>query len=203
MQRNGIHTILSSPIVYRSVQAMFSHKETKIKWTSLANPDVGARVLDIGCGTGETAASFGKKIQYVGIDISEKYVSQAQKDFGHLGEFVVGSISEISNLNKGVFNLVILKGVFHHLADDELQKFALDIRGVLAEDGRVVSLDPTFVKGRKMANFLAGLDRGLHVRTPEKIKSLLGSELKNNRSEIIIQNMPPYHRIMMEFLARE
>lgn len=199
MERKGFHRILSLPLVYRTVQGIFSHKKTEAKWQSTIKSKNPSRVLDIGCGTGETAASFDFEIEYLGIDISENYVNRAREDYGNFGDFALASISDLPTLGKGDFDLVILKGVFHHLRDDEVEKFALDVNSVLEKGGRIVSIDPTFLPGRLIANFLARLDRGMHVRSPEELEQLLIQGLNLNRKEVIVQNFPPYQRMLMEF----
>lgn len=201
VERGGIHRILRVPIVYRLVQAIFRHPETQREWDESLKTYAGARVLDIGSGTGEQSAFFQNGIEYIGIDISEAYVEQSKKDFGEFGHFYVASLDDLPNLNMGRFDLVILKGVFHHLEDKQVAEFAQNVSGVLAKNGSILSLDPTFIKGRVVGNAFAQLDRGKHVRKEAQLRAILEPKLKVENSTLIKQKFPSYQRLLLRLTS--
>lgn len=201
MERGGIHRILRLPIVYRLVQSVFSHPETQLRWDESLQTLAGARVLDIGSGTGEQSVFFQKGVDYVGIDISETYIEQSKKDFGQFGSFFVASLDDLPNLNMGRFDLVILRGVFHHLEDNQVAEFAANVPGVLSNHGSILSLDPTFVRGRVVANMFAKMDRGKHVRTEAQLRQILEPALLVANSTLIQQKFPSYQRLLMHLVT--
>jgi SAM-dependent methyltransferase len=79
----------------------------------------GQRVLDIGCGSGHLLSALAPS-RGVGIDISERAVSQArtQYDAGNL-EFLQGDASDEAFLDRlaGPFDAIVMVNVVTHLAD--------------------------------------------------------------------------------------
>jgi len=74
---------------------------------------------------------------------------------------------------------VLLVGELHHLTDDECIKLLSAIRVALSEFGRAVTIDPALVSGQHLiARGLAKLDRGRHVRTPPRYKTLIETSLE-------------------------
>lgn len=136
------------------------------------------------------------------MDISEVYINEAKNKYSDFGEFHVLSATEIDRLSCSSFDLVILNGVFHHLSDDEVSEFLKKVSDRLSKNGIVVTVDPTFIKGRFLANFLASQDRGLHVRTPMELKVISDKYLKTIECNVVKQNFPPYQRVMMKLGAK-
>ena len=94
--------ILSSPFAYRLWQAPFA------RWKIapiLASHD-GWRprtVLDFGCGPGKDPPLFAGCDRYVGVDLSERYISYARSLFG--GEFFLADLSSGAPSDLGRFDL--------------------------------------------------------------------------------------------------
>jgi hypothetical protein len=64
-------------------------------------------------------------------------------------------------------------GVLHHLSDAECKGLLAAIRGTLAGNGRVISLDTCVTEGiGATSRWMAEHDRGKFVRTPEGFSSL-------------------------------
>ena len=93
---------------------------------------------------------------------------------------------------------MILKGVIHHLSDEEVRDCLRKVSTKLSSRGIVVTLDPTFTKGRYLANFLASLDRGMHVRTPFEISEIAKDYMEILSCEVVTQKAPPYQRVLMK-----
>lgn len=197
-ERRGFHLILKIPAIYRLVQAIFSHKPTRTVWDKWLQENPNGKVLDVGCGPGLNSRIFSSCSTYVGIDISERYISEAQRSFGDWGEFFTLSALEIDQLPHGNFDLVILSGVLHHLTDGEVSVFFKKIKQKLSKTASIVILEPTFKKGRHVANLIVSMDRGLHVRWPTELKELIDSDLAIKDEIFVEQHFPPYQRILLK-----
>ena len=156
----------------------------------------------MGRGPGNRSNYFSKSKAYIGVDISEIYINEAKNKFGEIGEFHILSATEIDRLSCPSFELVILSGVFHHLSDDEVSEFLNKVSNKLSKNGVVVTVDPTFAKGRFFANFLVLQDRGLHIRTHMELKAITDKYLKTIECNVVKQNFPPYQRVMMKLGAK-
>ena len=198
-QRKGLHLILEIPIIYNLVQKIFGHKPAKIEWDRLIAEKTKGVVLDVGCGPGNQSQKFSLSKKYIGIDISEVYISDANRLYGHFGEFFVLSVLEIDKIPDEKFDLVILNGVLHHLSDIEVNVFFEKIKKKLSKNGVVVTLDPTYVVGRYVANFIVSLDRGLNIRRPSDLINLTEKYLPTLEKVIVKQSFPPYQRILCKF----
>ena len=200
-QRSGIHRILEIPIIYNFVQRLFFHNKTTLVLNRLIADNRHGIVLDVGCGPGNQSRHFENSKAYIGLDISAVNINEAKRLYGGFGEFHVLSATEIDKLSRSNFDLVILKGVFHHLSDDQVNEFLEKVTDKLSQKGVVVTTDPTFIKGRFLANFLASKDRGLHVRTPMELRAITDKYLKTIECNIVKQNFPPYQRVLMKLGA--
>jgi ubiquinone/menaquinone biosynthesis C-methylase UbiE len=96
------------------------------------------RILDAGCGTGNTSISLAKHFhaQYVGIDISKTSLEQAQK--GAKEEKIRNLHFRQWNLmdpltDEEPFDIILCLGVLHHTAD--MKKVLINLRSVLKPDG--------------------------------------------------------------------
>ena len=104
--------------------------------------------------SGNKSENFISSEKYIGIDISEIYISEAKTKYGDIGDFFVLSVLDIEKLSPQKFDLVILNGVLHHLSDYEVDTFFESISKRLNKKGAIVTVDPTFRVGRLFANFL-------------------------------------------------
>ncbi len=125
-------------------------------------------VLDLGCGEGGLSKFLGECCEYVGLDISDKYISFACKNYGKFGKFYVYDIGlgEIPSefLKNREPDFIFLIGVIHHLTDAE---FSLIKKGLLDKyvKAAFLSIDGVFLENQNLiSNILLRLDRGNHVR---------------------------------------
>ena len=137
------------------------------------------RLLDLGCGPGTTASHLPDETLYVGVDISPKYVDQAQKRLQSERHFLAGSnvlcadVASVNWQNYEPFDIAIAFGLLHHLSDEIAQSMLATVSKLLAPDGRIVCIDPVFTNPQQwLDRWLVSMDRGRHVRTPEQMKKL-------------------------------
>jgi len=85
------------------------------------NIDSCSRFLDIGCAgglySGVVREAFGRRTQYVGLDISSIYLNRAK--LTQVGEFVLGNVQSLPLCN-GSFDVVLMSEVIEHLPDPYL-----------------------------------------------------------------------------------
>jgi tRNA (uracil-5-)-methyltransferase TRM9 len=118
----------------------------------------GDRVLDFGCGNGRLLELFGeKKIDYVGVDVSEKLIEIAKQK--HVQENI--TFQKISGqgtlaLPDDYFNAVYSIAVFHHLPSEEHRKeITAELFRVLKPGGRAVIAVWNLWQGKYLKNLLS------------------------------------------------
>jgi ubiquinone/menaquinone biosynthesis C-methylase UbiE len=196
---SGLRSFLKLSSVYDFVQKSLSKKNLWKEVLDVLFPGTKQqlRVLDIGCGTGNFLLSnplgIPEKI-YTGIDPSSQYIETAKSRFPE-ATFLLGTASDI-DIPPESFDLVVFAGVLHHLNDSEAEEaitFALE---KVSDQGAVVSIDPVFFKGQNpIAKFIAKLDRGQHVRSPNEMKSIWERALPSGSPELSIEIKTGYLRV--------
>ena len=99
----------------------------------------GARVADLGCGSGTFTALLARAgYDCVGLDISAKLIAVGQRK--HPGiEFLEGDIEHLP-FPDASFDGVLLSGVVHHFPDPS--RCAAEVFRVLRPQGRFLAFDP-------------------------------------------------------------
>ena len=121
-------------ILLRNLNAYFQVRDQK-------NPLPKWRILDAGCGTGNTSISLAKhfrEAQYLGIDLSDISISIARDNA--IKEGIANLIFRQWDLMKSLekedpFNIILCLGVLHHTAD--MQNVLNNLRRMLKEDGEL------------------------------------------------------------------
>ena len=200
MQRKGIYKILSIPKVYSFIQWLFYHARTYSYFHELIGVTEGKKILDVGCGPGDWVLKFPNS-EYVGIDISQEYIDNANNRFGKLGRFYCVSVDEIEKTDITKIDIVIIKAVLHHLSDEQISGVLEKLKSIMNPGGVLITLDCAFFpKQNPISRMLVSLDRGLFVREVDHYRALLRkSFLKEIESKRIYQNFPPYDRLLMKF----
>lgn len=176
--RAAVTRLLEVPSLYGLLQrsiAPESRKRIFVDEYLRASP--GDRVLDIGCGPGYLVRYL-PPVEYLGFDPNPDYIASARSNFGEQGEFIVGGIDDVELAGRAPFDIVVSKGVLHHLDDDQVIAVADLAKSVLGPHGRLVCLEPCFVPNQsRVSRFLVSHDRGEHVRRAEDYQALLARHL--------------------------
>ncbi len=127
----------------------------------------GLRILDLGCGTCKVLRRIHGEKLYVGIDISERYIEAAKKEFAarETASFYCMDLNAFAAQCETKFDLVVMSGVMHHITDAEVDAAMERIKMILSAGGRFVSQDGVYTDGMNpIARLLLNLDRGKYVR---------------------------------------
>ena len=136
----------------------------------------GIKVLELGCGTGSNLfnlKTMGESFNYTGIDINEKEISFATREFPG-DKFIVGDATSVS-LPDGLFDLVFCRDVIHHLEPHRQLKLFQEMTRLTRAGGKVVLIESNglnFVI--RIFGKLVRAERYVLYSTPERIAKLLG-----------------------------
>jgi SAM-dependent methyltransferase len=158
--------ILSHPALYQAYQnagGFFGARVKAIADYFTLRP--GMRVIDIGCGPGYILRHLPAGIDYIGFDIDQAYIEHARQSFGHLGKFHCRYFDAAAASEFAGADLVMMNGVLHHIADEELSVTLTNVRNALKSDGVLFTLDGCYREGQsRIARWLLDNDRGEFVR---------------------------------------
>ncbi|MCB4364624.1 methyltransferase domain-containing protein [Hydrogenophaga taeniospiralis] len=197
---SGVRAILSSPIIYNSLQRMMgAHKSRQELVDKFICPASGSRILDIGSGTSEILQHLPANIEYWGFDISLEYVSAAKKKYGARGHFHCGLLSESLLADLPKFDRVLALGVLHHLDDGQAREVFSLAHKALEDNGRMIAIDPCLADDQSaIARYLISKDRGQNVRDAEAYATLANGSFPRVHGEIHHRRWIPYTHWIME-----
>ena len=169
----GVRAVLSIPAVYETFQkAVGSPRVRRELVENYVKPSPGLRVLDVGCGPGDLI-EYLPGVAYTGTDLSAAYIESARRRFGDRGRYFVGRVSDLDASVLGEFDVVIAKSLLHHIDEDEALHLFHSASSVLAEDGRLVTLDAAYTPDMSRGSrFVVSRDRGQSILTPEGYEML-------------------------------
>jgi len=161
-------------------------------------PRAGARILEIGCGPG-TIAGYLPDSEYVGFDMSSKYVEMARKRFPH-AQFVCERVSQFSLAKQQSFDAVLALGIVHHLDDQEARQLFQIAYDALKSGGKLITFDGVWTSDQSpVARWLLARDRGEYVRNKGEyvnIASQVFANVKANVRHDLIRI--PYSHLILE-----
>jgi SAM-dependent methyltransferase len=168
----GARRILSSPAVFDLWSRAVGRKRAQtILVRDHIRPWPAARVLDLGCGTGELLEDLGD-VSYTGVDLSEEYIARARARVGARATFYAGDAT-VFDLPEVGFDLILAIGVLHHLDDGQVGQLLRKAANALTPNGRMVTVDPTLTSHQsRSAQMVIKRDRGQHVRVPDEYHEL-------------------------------
>jgi SAM-dependent methyltransferase len=156
--------LMEHPAVYAAWQAPFAAQKFAPVERRLREREV-RRVLDVGCGTGTNAARF-DGVDYVGVDINERYLRMARARYS--GMFVQADLTTSELASLGTFDTILVNSFLHHVSDEHVAAILSRLATLLAPDGRVHILELVHPPQMSLARMMAKLDRGRYARPVEK-----------------------------------
>jgi SAM-dependent methyltransferase len=163
--------LLEHPAVYSAWQAPFAAQKFAPVERWLRDHDI-TRVLDVGCGAGTNAEHF-TGVDYVGIDVNEKYLQAARARFR--GQFVQADLTSADLSSLGTFDMILANSFLHHVSDSGVERILAELSRLLSPDGTVHILDLVLPPHASLARMMARLDRGKYARPIEEWRRLFSS----------------------------
>ena len=196
--------ILDIPKVFNVFTRIISGDVLTVFVKDYVRPERGNKILDIGCGPADILSHL-PKVEYVGLDMNAAYIDYAQKRYGNKGRFIAQRVSQglLDAISPLGFDLVLAKGVLHHLPDEEAIQLFEIARTALKPGGRLVTFDGCYVKGQsRLKRFILSRDRGNYVRTREAYFDLASTLFKDINVSIHHDLIRiPYTHIIMECIS--
>lgn len=136
---------------------------------SMLPPCAGARVLDVGCGTGMHLGEYARAgCRVTGIDLSPAMLAIARKRLGSEADLRLEDASEMP-FEDGAFNIVLASLFLHELLPETRSTILEQMKRVMKQGGRMMIIDfhPGPFRGLKgrvwnaaitTAEFMAGRD---------------------------------------------
>lgn len=196
----GLTRLLDFPRVYSWFADCIGGDARSSYTREYVRPARGQRIVDIGCGPADIVAELPDGVEYVGIDMSPKYIDAARARFGSRASFHCQSISSELPVGPARFDIAMANGVLHHLDDAQALDLLRVARASLAEGGRFVTLDGCYLPNQSpIARWLLKMDRGKHMRAPEAYVELaereFGTVVPHVRQDLL---RIPYTHLIME-----
>ena len=196
----GWKSIFGLPNVYRAFQDLAGATYGK-SWfiRECIRPRAQDKLVDIGCGPGDILEQL-SEVEYIGIDISERYISEARKRYGGRALFLQGTTEDYRG-DERVRNadLVTCIGLLHHLENKEAQQVLSFAQENLKSGGRFVGIEPCFLAHQTaVSRWIMARDRGQNVRLEEEWKTLLRSEFPSSSTAVMtgLLRLPYIHVIL-------
>ena len=197
----GWKAIFGLPKVYRAFQDLAGADYAK-SWfiRECIRPKPMNKLVDIGCGPGDILEQL-REVDYIGIDISGRYIAEARKRYGRRALFLQGT-TEDYRWDERVRNadLATCIGLLHHLEDKEARQVISFARENLKPGGRFVSIEPCFlVRQTAISTWMMAQDRGQNIRFEGEWKALLRSEFANSSTAVVTGLLRlPYIHVILE-----
>jgi SAM-dependent methyltransferase len=170
--------LLAAPKVYNSFQRIVGADRSRRQFIDDHVSDMaGGRVLEIGCGPGTNYPLMPAAVEYVGTDLDPSYIEHARKTYGDSAQFWECGVSELADLDLGLFDAIIAMNLLHHLDDQEILGLCDGLKPLLTIQGRFITCDPCFVVQQgKIERMITSWDRGRFVRFPDQYAQLLSRQ---------------------------
>jgi SAM-dependent methyltransferase len=196
---SGLHRILDQPQVYERFQRLLgAHAARQRIVRDFLRPFEGARILDVGCGTGSLLDYLPEDVDYVGCDLNPIYIESARQRYGDRGRFFCARAGQ-EDAGGDFFDFVVAKSLLHHLSDGEADGLLSRSSKVLRPGGVFFSSDPVRHEGQSViTRLLLSLDRGRSIRTPDAYRGLIRPYFQEIEATLVtdLLGIPYSHFIM-------
>lgn len=163
--------LLEHPAIYSAWQAPFVAQKFAPVERKIRHDEI-RRVLDVGCGPGTNAGRF-HDVDYVGIDINERYVAIARSRYP--GRFIQADLATADLSPLGTFDTILVNSFLHHLPDASVEQILAQLKTLLDRQGKVHILELVLPERRSLAWMMAKLDRGKYARSLSSWRELFGA----------------------------
>ncbi len=127
------------------------------------------RVLDVGCGPGTNTRHFAQS-SYLGLDINERYVSDARRRYGR--EFRAVDVTRYEADPEERADFILLNSFLHHVTTPDARRILAHLSTLLTDDGHIHILDLVLPEKHSVARRMAQWDRGEYARPLDEWRAL-------------------------------
>jgi len=184
----GIRKILEQPVVYNFFcRITGENKRRAIQTKKYFKLNPGARILDIGCGTGTLLNFLPSNIEYFGFDMERRYIDFAKSKFGERGNFFLERVGEVLKSEwKESFDAINADGILHHLTDNDCRKLLECAVYYLKKGGFMLTVDTLKHQNQsKVERWLVSKDRGQNIKYPDEFINLVKPYFNTVETEIL------------------
>ena len=171
MIKTILHRLVAVPVVYDLAQRLAGAAEVEKRVTPVftAHIQAGAKVLDIGGGTGLNLSYISAPCNYLCLDNDPQKLQGFQAKHP-AQEAVLGDATQLM-FDDASFDVALMSLVSHHLTDEQLRLAFAEIARVLKPDGCFLFLDATWDPRRWSSRVLWRIDRGANPRPYEELRA--------------------------------
>lgn len=164
---SGVRSVLSLAFAYDLLQDLLGARRSRQRIVEeYLRLLPGQKLLDVGCGTCAILEFLPADVRYVGVDLSENYISSARRRYGNQGEFHCRDVASLPVQEAGTVDVALAVGLLHHLDDSQVDGLLDAVARLLGPGGRLVSIDPCYDPAQSAAaRFMISRDRGQNVRS--------------------------------------
>ncbi len=156
-----IDRVLSHPAFYRALAGLVDSAKLRAI-SSWRNDFSGLKVLDLGCGPGNSVRLFGGS-DYTGIDLNPEYIRAAARRYP--GRNFLAGDALLLDWGDG-FDVILVNSLLHHLEDRQAEAILGKAAGSLRREGKIIIQEPLRPKDReRIGRLMMKLDRGKHFRS--------------------------------------
>lgn len=167
----GVRKILEIPIIYNLFHNITGgNKFRETYFDTYFNLVEGARVLDIGCGSGVMLEHISESLNYIGIDFEEGYIDYCKQKYGERGQFIHDKVDD--NIKEDwldYFDAINAHGLIHHLNDTDAEHLLESSYKYLKPGGYMVTFDTCYHEDQSgISKWFVSKDRGQNVKTTDE-----------------------------------
>ena len=159
-------------------------------------PGQGLRSLDLGCGPGAFANLFAGD-DYFGVDLNARYIEHARRT--RPGTFLVGDARQL-DIPDQRFDQILIFGLLHHLADDDVRAVLSESTRLLAPGGRILAIEdiPAISRLNLIGHLIHNVENGEHIRPLEDYRRLYSEDGRRiERDEVLQSGICDYYAAVL------
>ncbi len=198
----GIRKILENPLIYNLFHNITGGNAfRKHYFSTYFDLPKGAKVLDIGCGSGVMLENIKQHINYYGIDFEKSYIDFCKEKYGDRGNFIHETVG--ASLREewfDYFDAVNAHGLLHHLSDADGATLIETAQKYLKPGGYLVTFDTTYHDNQSsISKWFVSKDRGQNVKHTEEYLELASNYFQKIDSKLFTNySKLPYSAFAMK-----
>lgn len=186
--RKGLNRFLESPGIFDFWQQITGAEKWKRRIIrEYVKPFSGARILDIGCGTGAILKHIDKNLNtnYVGCDLNAGYIKHAKEKFKDRGKYYCCNANNLPD-KESDFDFILCIAILHHLDDRTSLQLVDTVKNKLKPEGLFLIAEPVWTDNQsQFEKYLMKKDRGKNIKTENEYLLLVDGKFSVVKSMII------------------